>query len=101
MSNKTKVRHLTHTGRYAGAPYCGAPRGDDAGIHLLCAYQRGVDNPQAYIDKHITCMACRKAYAEAGPKTYIGTPREDDIYYDSRTTPADRRLLARTPREDR
>jgi len=60
----SKVRHLTHVGQYAGAPYCGAPRGDDDGAHLLCAYQRGVDNPQAYIDKHITCMACRKAYAD-------------------------------------
>jgi hypothetical protein len=60
----SKVRHLTHVGQYAGAPYCGAPRGDDAGIHLVCAYQRGVADPAQWIEKHITCMACRKAYAD-------------------------------------
>jgi hypothetical protein len=63
----SKLTHLTHTGQYAGAPYCGAPRGDDAGIHLQSAYQSGVADPAQWIEKHITCMACRKAYAEAGP----------------------------------
>ena len=92
----SKLVHLTHTGRYAGAPYCGAARGNDGGIHLQSAYQKGVESPQAYIDEHITCIACRKAYVEAGPKTYIGAPRVDDVYFDSRTTPSDRRLLAET-----
>ena len=62
----SKLTHLTHTGRSAGAPYCGAARGADNGIHLQSAYQHGVADPQAYIDKHVTCMACRKAYAAAG-----------------------------------
>ena len=62
----SKLTHLTHTGRSAGAPYCGAARGEDNGIHLQSAYQHGVEDPQAYIDKHVTCMACRKAYAAAG-----------------------------------
>ena len=62
-----KVTHLTHVGQYAGAPFCGALRGDDGGTHLECAYQRGVSDPAAWIAKHITCMACRKAYAEAVP----------------------------------
>jgi len=62
----SKLVHLTHTGRYAGATYCGAVRGEDGGIHLQSAYQKGVESPQAYIDEHITCVACRKIYAEAG-----------------------------------
>jgi len=61
-----KITHLTATGRYAGAPFCGAYRGDDNGIHLQSAYQNGVDDPQEYIDKYITCIACKKAYAESG-----------------------------------
>ena len=62
----SKLTHLTATGQHAGWPYCGAARGADNGIHLLSAYQHGVADPQAYIDKHVTCMACRKAYAAAG-----------------------------------
>lgn len=61
----SKLVHLTHTGRYAGAPYCGAARGNDGGIHLQSAYQKGVESPQAYIDEHITCIACRQVYAES------------------------------------
>ncbi len=61
----SKLVHLTHTGRYAGAPYCGAARGEGEGIHLQSAYQKGVESPQAYIDQHVTCAACRKVYAEA------------------------------------
>ena len=61
----SKVTHLTHTGRYAVAPYCGAARGNDEGIHLQSAYQKGVESPQAYIDEHITCAACRKVYMDA------------------------------------
>ena len=62
----SKITHLTATGRYAGAPYCGAARGADNGIHLQSAYQNGVESPQAYIDKHVTCLGCRKAYFGAG-----------------------------------
>lgn len=59
---KQAKMHLTHTGYSAGSTYCGAPRGNDEGAHLSCAYQRSVPDPIEWINKHITCADCRAVY---------------------------------------
>ena len=52
--------HLTHTGPYAGRPFCGAPRNPtDHYEHL--AYGRGAE---ARLADPALCQSCRWAYED-------------------------------------
>ena len=54
--------HITHTGRYAGTPFCGTPiLADDKSAHLpYLTYKDG--KLQGWVKEHVSCKACRKVF---------------------------------------
>ena len=56
------MKHITHTGYFAGVTFCGIARhlrGVDDGAHLPYS-----TNTDLWVDKHIDCIECSKVYHE-------------------------------------